>query len=456
MRFILHIGLPKTGTSAIQVFLYKNREKLLKVYSVLYPKAGTFEQFGMLAHYLITRSIIPVWKRRLEAKGIQMSPDYLKEQILDEIYETSPEIVILSSEDFFHYTKDMIYEFKRVYRFPITEILVYIRRQDLLANSLYRQSVKDEYERSFRTFQEYIQSPIMTNLYYYELLSYWKSVFPEAKIIPRIYDRKLFPERNVVLDFLSVLGIDMPEARTAKIEANPSLGHLSTLVLRRINEKFQISPADHNRIVSYLLKLDKEEKSILKTFFTLQERIEFLNRFRESNEKLFREYFGTENQFVLSEEEIEFYREQDKIPREVVEKAVEERYKKVLEFMKSSGIIAKERFFPKVNINYFDSNLDFFRIDVLNANLLNGKLTISGLALPKVDVEEPKLTIRDAEGVKEIQWGLPSPVFGEQRPDNPKAKNARFRIDGIAVGDKPIEVYLDGKKIAEIVITKNS
>jgi hypothetical protein len=25
-----------------------------------------------------------------------------------------------------------------------------------------------------------------------------------------------------------------------------------------------------------------------------------------------------------------------------------------------------------------------------------------------------KLTIRDAEGVKDVQWGLPSPFFGEQ------------------------------------------
>jgi len=120
--------------------------------------------------------------------------------------------------------------------------------------------------------------------------------------------------------------------------------------------------------------------------------------------------------------------------------------------MKANGILAKEKLFPKVNINYFDSNLEFFRIDVLNANLLNGRLIISGLALPKADVENLKLTIKDAEGIKEAQWGLPSPVFGEQRKDNPKAKNARFRIDNVVVGDTPIEVFVNGKKVAEIVI----
>lgn len=110
---------------------------------------------------------------------------------------------------------------------------------------------------------------------------------------------------------------------------------------------------------------------------------------------------------MLSEEEIEFYKEQDKIPRELIEKAVEERYRKVLEFMKSSGILAKERLFPRAHVNYFNNNLEFFRIDTLNVNLLNGRLTIGGLALPKADVENLKLTIRDAEGMKEVRWGLP-------------------------------------------------
>ncbi len=148
----------------------------------------------------------------------------------------------------------------------------------------------------------------------------------------------------------------------------------------------------------------------------------------------------------MSEEEIEFYREQDKIPREVIEKAVEERYRKVLEFMKASGIMAKEKIFPKVRVNYFqDDKLDFFRIDVVNANLLNGRLTIGGLALPAGEDESIKLTIRDAEGIKEVQWGLPSPYFGEQRKDSPKAKNARFQVNNVVVGDSPIELYVNGK-----------
>ncbi|RLI75942.1 hypothetical protein DRP05_13835 [Archaeoglobales archaeon] len=54
-----------------------------------------------------------------------------------------------------------------------------------------------------------------------------------------------------------------------------------------------------------------------------------------------------------------------------------------------------------------------------------------------------------------MQWGLPSPYFGEQRKDNPKAKNARFKTDGVVVSDgRPIEIYLGDRKVAEILIER--
>lgn len=112
------------------------------------------------------------------------------------------------------------------------------------------------------------------------------------------------------------------------------------------------------------------------------------------------------------------------------------------------------RALPECRIKYFPENFEFFAIDTLQANLLNGSLIISGLALPKGE-EKLMLTVKDAEGVKEIQWGLPSPVFGEQNPDNPIAKNARFRADNVVPDlEKPIEVYLNEKKVAEIAIRR--
>jgi len=52
------------------------------------------------------------------------------------------------------------------------------------------------------------------------------------------------------------------------------------------------------------------------------------------------------------------------------------------------------------------------------------------------------LIAKKGEIHKRSSGGLPSPYFGEQRKDNPKAKNARFRVDNVVVGDKPIEFYV--------------
>lgn len=77
------------------------------------------------------------------------------------------------------------------------------------------------------------------------------------------------------------------------------------------------------------------------------------------------------------------------------------------------------------------------------------------MALPGVDAEEkPRLTIRDAESLRVMRWGGFAIIFGEQRKDNPKAKNARFRVDNVVVGDMPIEIYVNDKKVAEIVVSR--
>ncbi len=460
MRFILHIGMPKTGTTAIQAFLSQHRDKLLHKYSLLYPKTGMRDDVVKFpVHSKFHLSILP-WGRD------KIDPIELKNSLTKEIKLEKPKTVILSSEVFSFFSKEEILEFKEIYDFPITDIVCYIRRQDLLVDSLYRHTIKDYDIRRTEDFKNYLLKLIkkykrqFSALKYYELVSRWKEIFPNARVIVRLYDRKLFPERNVILDFLSLVGVDISDmgGYISNTDINTTLSHLSALVMRRINSEFDLPREYHMKIVRYLQKIDKEEGSPIKSFFTLQERLEFLEMFRESNEKLFREYFGTENQFVLSQEEIEFYKEQDKIPRDLIDEAFEERYRKVLEFMESNGILAKERLFPKASVNHLSNDLEFFKIDIVNVNLLNGNLnlTIGGVALPKADVENLKLTVKDAEGVKEAQWGLPSPGFGEQRKDNPKAKSARFRVDGVVVSEKPIEVFVNDKKIAEIVIKVTS
>jgi len=335
MKCVLHIGLSKTGTSAIQNFLWNNRAKLLESYRILYPETGIFSGGEIFAHYFIVWSIFK--SKDVEIKKIP-SKSEIKKSLISELKNKEALSLLISCESFMHLQNEYLIQLKN-FLYEIVDnlsIIVYLRRQDLWCESSYLQvaKVKHGFKNSFNVSVRYTLENLEWLLNYYRFLKNWQKAFPDAQIIPRIYDKKLFPEGNVILDFLSVLGLDIPEAKTEKIEANPSLSHLSTLVLLRINEEFNLSQKDHIKVIQYLFELDKVDRGIIKTFFSLQERIKFLEHFRESNERVFKEYFSMDNQFILSEEEIKFYEEQDKIPAEVKDRAVEERFRHVLDFMK--------------------------------------------------------------------------------------------------------------------------
>jgi len=334
MDLILHIGHYKTGTTSIQFFLYKYREILLEKYKLLYPLSGTpgnkeiFGQVLLAPHYS-------------ESSGCDF--DEVVNLLINEIASLEPIKVCISSEELCAHNATVHLLEKINYLFKKIIILFYIIRQDIFVEKSYKERLKNIESKITTNFRKSIQE-VFNLLKYDEIINNIKKVsHPDIQIVPRIYDRTLFPEGNVILDFLSVLGIDETEAMKYKIEMNPSLSHISALALWKINKQFNLRNEESLKVIHYLLKLDREEGSgPLKTFFTLDERIEFLERFRESNERLFREWFNSENKFILTQEEIEFYKEQDRIPKEEIERLVEERYQKVVE-----NVIKKNEAKPK-------------------------------------------------------------------------------------------------------------
>lgn len=589
MELILHIGLSKTGTSAIQNFLWKNREFITEKFALLYPEAGIFNAGGIHAHHHIAWSIY-----KPETVNVEVVPttQEILNNLLKELLNSKRKNIkklIISSETFMQIKDKNSYiklkNFIEQLHVAKVEIIVYFRRQDLWHESSYLQVMKDGSIKTtpFKLSNKYSLNYLGWLLEYDQFLERWQSAFPEARIIPRIYYKRLLPKGNVILDFLSVIGIEMPEKET-KVEVNLSISHLSALALRRINEIYDFPREIHEKLVSFVLKLDKEEPSPLKSFFTLEERIEFLERFRESNERLFKEWFNSENLFVLSQEEIEFYKQQDEIlkDKEYLEKLVNERYEKAMEFLvkevpemgayrkknvakvvvpvsKEPGIYgyvdvvnlqkiagwildleenkpaevevringikvfegkaslerkdvmevhkvdipagfeiymkeivlpseirelpedrecvvevlhkrtgkliqgnyrtftAKElknttrlsKDFPYVRYVMNESvreYVEFVSVDQLFIDVLNnGKLSIGGVVAIKkeYDQSEFKLVVKDVEREKEVQWFLPSPWFAQNHPDNPNAKKARYRIDGVVVHyNFPAEFYL--------------
>lgn len=74
----------------------------------------------------------------------------------------------------------------------------------------------------------------------------------------RIYERSKLKNGDVIDDFLSIFGVDRKDVSEEKIEVNPSLSHLSALALKRINEEFDLPSDIHQKVVDFLLEIDKK------------------------------------------------------------------------------------------------------------------------------------------------------------------------------------------------------
>jgi hypothetical protein len=71
--------------------------------------------------------------------------------------------------------------------------------------------------------------------------------------------------------------------------------------------------------------------------------------------------------------------------------------------------------------------------------LLKGVVVLKGLSR-----DGWKLVADDGSGVREMEWGLPSPWLAERIHGNPDASMARFRLAGVKLnGDNPIQIWLE-------------
>ena len=145
---ILHIGIPKTGSSSIQKTLHMNRDRLVEA-GILYQTTLGSEK-GTAAHHKLGANVRGTGKQnRLE--GINLSE-------FEKILRTTPaDIVLISTESLSHprLKAEKLQHLAHLITangFAATAV-AYIRPQPPLANSAYTQAVKSfQFEGSFDDF----------------------------------------------------------------------------------------------------------------------------------------------------------------------------------------------------------------------------------------------------------------------------------------------------------------
>lgn len=188
-KIYLHIGTPKTGTSAIQKALLDNDE-YLKANGFIYPHHAV-DPNGISSGngaYLI--HLMCIGKKE---KAKLILHEFLK--------QAKGKSLVLSSENFYRYP-ELTYEL-----IPNAEIIVYIREQSEQIRADYNQSVKRHYQIHF--LNRALQVTLNRNdpFFNFELLLKWKELYGLPHMNVRKYNTDGFPENNIVFDFVNALGL---------------------------------------------------------------------------------------------------------------------------------------------------------------------------------------------------------------------------------------------------------
>lgn len=307
----LHIGTPKTGTSAIQYFCANNRG-VLEEKGICYPDMPfRFDGIGRHrnAHFL-SRKIYKDKKRDYEAEQALREEGYQTLRTLLQEHEK----IVLSDEHLWNESEwdtQRFEEFKNVLAGmgATLKVIVYLRRQDLLVQSYWAQQVKEGLQDDFSTY-------IRDRKYSYFQLDYDVRLAQIAQgvskenVLVHVYEKGQYKgkQQSILSDFLSILGIELTEEyKQDNTIRNTSLSGIY-LELKRVMNKYPIYRTKMNFLVTVLTELQIEEMGVAfyetGIYFNHREQQEFLKQYDECNENVAKTYCA-ENDAKLFLEKIE-------------------------------------------------------------------------------------------------------------------------------------------------------
>lgn len=303
----VHVGTPKTATSAIQKFCCDNRA-VLEAKGYCYPEfPWSYPPKSPNRNGLFLQSVIrdASGKRNTEEekRRIREGLDIVSGKF--EEYDC----VVLSDEGLW---QPMYDRRKTLWQELASEAeksgftvkaIVYLRRQDEFLSSWWNQLIKmrrpvpgRHYETM--TWEEYSENvPDSMQLDYYEALERISAVIGKENVIVRRFDKKSFYGGTIQADFLNCLGLEMTEDfRITKENVNMRLSGNMPEVKRILNTMPEMKAGENWFFWQALLSCSElSEKEYPCSVFSPEETAEFLEKYEEGNGKIVREYLGEED-----------------------------------------------------------------------------------------------------------------------------------------------------------------
>lgn len=267
---ILHAGTYKTGTTALQQFLFRNRD-VLQSLNLWRPDTGAVDQPANWGHHDLARrpnrpEIRDLW-RQLRAECEARFPEDAR--------------VVVSSEAFSNIRRPQGFVgIARTLQGWAVKPVIYLRRQDRYLESLYGHHVKAVGE--YRDIAEFA-AMVEHRLDYLGLLTALGRAFGDENIILRVYGANMV-DGDICADFLDALGLGMPaEAIPNSPSVNPGLTARGIALMLAANRTHAADPAALARKRRAIVKAHKAPKHYRHSFLTSDARAALIAKYEEDN-----------------------------------------------------------------------------------------------------------------------------------------------------------------------------
>lgn len=276
---ILHVGTYKTGTTALQYFLYRNRDLLSEI-GLYRPDTGAVDSEANWGHHDLAQ--------RLTTKATRD----LWQALVAECHDKAPRKaqVVVSSELFSHIRQAKGFQvIRHLVRNWDVRVVVYLRRQDQYLESLYNHHVKAVGEcRPIGEFTDLVRG----RLDYLTFLNALSEVFGADNLIVRPYEPASL-KGDICEDFLDVLGFDMPEGAGRHIQnVNPGLTAEGMEKMLEANRAHKDSPTRLALARTTILRRHKAPPHYRHSVLSPEERTLLAETYAEDNALIAQRYLG--------------------------------------------------------------------------------------------------------------------------------------------------------------------
>ena len=281
-----HIGMPKTGTSAIQGFLDINREILASEKQCLYPnfRDADFTKGNSLNHG-------PFFLQAKKSNDFSDLNRQFTEACLYCEKKGIPKMVISNEGFFWHWWPAFIKNLINItgvdYR-----IIIYLRRQDNFVAAGWKQW--GHKISGINNIQEYAEC---TELDWHQVIQRWLKHFDQEKFIVKAYEKQQIGS-DIVTDFISSIGIKNSDnfKKAPKTNGATNNGFSEDVVEIMKYSKELLKGENDNKLLDFMHMALSEQyrKQPMQDydFLSPQERNAIIQKFEASNAKLSEIFFS--------------------------------------------------------------------------------------------------------------------------------------------------------------------